>query len=153
MVQPYRIALHTQGFLLFVVCRACTRGTIPCATYVHVIYAYMYMCRHFKHRHVFSVAFSILLLRISEMFFSVRVDFHPFDVFKQDLNKNLLESGLPLSSRQHKQVNKKHVLHCPFLYYTCAFIYISVLSLKEGHIHICDFNERRAYKFTCCRPI
>ena len=111
------------------------------------------MCMQLKHRHVFSVAFSILLQRISEMFFSVRVDFQPFGVFKQDLNKNLLESGLPLSSRQHKQVNKKHVLHCPFLYYTCTFIYISVILIKEGHIHICDFNKRRAYKFTCCRPI
>ena len=91
------------------------------------------MCMQLKHRHVFSVALSILLQLISVMFFSVRVDFQPFGVFKQDLNKNLLESGLPLSSRQHKQVNKKHVLHYPFLYYTCTFIYISVILIKEGH--------------------
>ena len=28
-----------------------------------------------------------------------------------------------------------------------------MILIKEGHIHICDFNKRRAYKFTCCRPI
>ena len=86
-------------------CRACAQGTRPCAAYVHVIYVYMYMCMQLKHGHVFSVAFKILLQRIRDVF-SVRVDFQPSDVFKQDLNKNLLESGLSLSSRQHKQVNK-----------------------------------------------
>ena len=60
-----------------------------------------------------------------------------------DLNKNLLESGFPLSSRLHEQVYKKHlhvhVLHSPkvisllYTYIYIHYIHVAVILIKEGN--------------------
>ena len=129
---------HT-GVHCFLLCVGPVNGVLDRVPHTCMSYMLTCTCADILSIGTFSLQPLAYCYNVSQRFyFFIHGGFSAIRCFQTRCQKNLLESGLPLSSRLHKQVNKT----CLAMSISLLCIYIHIFDFnKEGHIHIGDFNN------------